>query len=460
MPDGVTSNTVLTRDISRARVGVVGVSAAIAAGVAFALGLVRLGAPSLWFDEAYTAKVVERSPLFWLESDQYHVLYDGLVTVWATFAGTSEWALRSPSVLGAAVSAGLVVVLAHRLELDRWVALLSGVLLATSPFVVKWSQQARGYTLLLVLCLAATLLLLRALDRGTRGSWALYGLALSGVVVWHAVGGLLLVPAHAVLIAQRRERFMPHGLLAVVIAGAVAVPWAATIALRTSGEDAGMSWLEAPSVSAVAHALADVSGIAGLGLLLGAVGLVLLRRAGRGELAVWLGVWALSPFVLALAVTLLRPVFLDRYLITAAPAFAMLAAVAVVGAGRRLGPVLGSAAAIVTVAALLQWYSMPNGNWRGENWRDAVATVLERKAPGEPVLVNPWQASPAAIYYGADPIDVTRADALWVLTWSEAGRDPTTDTRARLGYGDHRLVERLEFGRRVTAQRWVRPPSG
>jgi mannosyltransferase len=267
---------------------------AIASGFALLLGLVRLGAPSLWFDEAYTAEATGRSPAWWLAEDQYHFLYDAVLAAWTTVAGSSEWALRAPSVLGAMAASGLVVVLGRKL-LDRWTALAAGVLLASSPFVVKWSQQARSYTLLLALSLVATLVLLRALDRGTRGAWALYGFTYAAVVVGHAVAGILLAPAHLALIAQRRQTILPHGPVAAVIVLAVAVPWAATVAMRSTGPGAGMAWLQPPSAEVVARAFANVSGASGLGIALAAIGLVLLWRAGRDELAVSLSVWAVAP---------------------------------------------------------------------------------------------------------------------------------------------------------------------
>ena len=433
-----------------------GASIALVVGVALVLGLVQLGAPSLWFDEAYTAQVVERSPGFWLASDQYHFLYDGVVTVWAAIAGTSELALRFPSVIGAMLSAALMVLLARRLLFDRWVALASGLLVATSPFVVKWSQQARGYTLLLALALGATLLLLRAVARGTRGAWALYGLAITAVVVWHAVAGLLLVPAHVVLAVQRRRSLTGHAPLAVVIACAVAVPWAAVIAMRSAGEGTATSWLTVPSATTVGQALADVSGAAGLGIVLALVGLFVLRRRGRMPDAVLLGAWAVSPFLFALVMTIVTPVFLDRYLIVAVPAFALLAAVAVVGAGRRFGPVLGVATVAVTAVALVHWYSSDaDGNWRGEDWRSAVAAVQARSGDDD-VVVVPWWSNHGAAYYGAKPSATSSDDDIWVLMWSETGHALSAEARRPLGFGEHRLVERLQFGWRLTAQRWQR----
>lgn len=430
------------------------VDVSIASGVALLLGLVRLGAPSVWFDEAYTAEATGRSPAWWLANDQYHFLYDGLVALWAAIAGTSEWALRAPSVLGAILAAALMVVLGRKL-FDRWVALASGVVLATSPFVVKWSQQARSYTLLLALSLVATLVLIRALERGTRSSWALYGLVYAAVVVGHAVAGILLAPAQLVLIAQRRERLLPHGPLAAVIVLAVAVPWAATVAMRSTGQGAGMGWLQQPSTAAVVQAVADVSGAAGLGVALAALGLVLLWRSGRRDLAAWLGAWAAAPFALALVMTAVTPVFLDRYLIVAAPAFALLAGVAIVGAGRRFGPVLAGAAILASAIALVQWYSTDEGNWRGENWRSAVAALRAQSSDTE-VVVVPWWAHLGAAYYGALTTSVSTGDSIWVLTWSETGHALPRRERVPLGFGGHVLVEREDFGTRVSLQHWVR----
>jgi mannosyltransferase len=449
----------LRSDAPEARIGRVHASflaleIVFVSGLALVLGLIRLGTPSLWVDEAATADAVHWSvvDLF----DGYHGLFYSIEKPWTAVAGTSEWALRFPAVVGSMLACALLVVLAHRLFRPP-VPVLSGALLAANPFVVKWSQQARGYTFLLVVTLLATIALLRALERGTRSAWALYGLAFSAVLMWHPVAGIVLVAPHAVLVAQRRERVMPHGLLAAVLICAIGVPWVAQIALRSTGEEAASNWLGAPTAATVFRTVADISGVAGLGVLLGAVGLWVLYRGGRTDRAVWLGTWAFAPFVVALGITVLKPVFLDRYLIVAAPAFALLVAIALVRLPPRLALVAGGVAVVATCFALVSWYRVPgDGNWRSENWRSAVRWVLERRSESDVVLVAPWSARPSAEYYGANVVDVSRAPSIWVLTWSESGDDITAAERTALGFGDHRLVERTQFGRRVTAQLWQR----
>ena len=436
------------------RLDSVTVAALLAGGVALVLGLVRLGTPSLWVDESFTARAVNGPYLDTVEG--YHWLYYSLVKPWAAVAGTSEWALRLPSVLGAVAACVLLVILAARL-FDGRVAAVSGILLAVNALVVQWSQQARGYTLLLALSLLAMLLLLRAIERDSRGAWAAYGLAFAAVIVWHPVAGLILFPAHLVLALQRRERLLPHGLLALVLICAIGVPWAAQIAMRSTGDGVAMDWLDAPSVGEAMTTLLSVSGAVGVGLGLAVAGLVVLWRSRERGRVWWLATWAFAPFAVSLLVSIARPIYLDRYLIVAAPAFALLGGVALAGLARRWRWPVAGAVGMAAAVGLVAWYAAGwNGNWRGEDWRGAVGTVLERKGADEPVLVTGWQSSPAARYYGADPVDVSTSDSLWVITWSETGEEPSATVRANLGYGRHRLVERIEFGRRVAAEHWQR----
>lgn len=456
--DAMPVRRVAARSDAAGRAGVTAsqpaLAALVAGGLALTLGLVRLGAPSLWVDESFTARAVRGPYLDTVEG--YHWLYYSIVKPWAAVAGTSEWALRFPSVLGAAAACALLVVLAAKV-FDTRVAAVSGLLLAANALVVQWSQQARGYTMLLALSVLAMLLLVWALERDSRGAWAVYGLAFAAVIVWHPVAGVILVPAHAVLALQKRERLLPHGLLALVLVCAIGVPWAAQIAMRSTGDGVAMDWLGAPSATEAVATLGSVSGALGLGLVLAVVGLVFLWRSQEKSRAWWLATWAFAPFAVSLLVSIVRPIYLDRYLIVAAPAFALLGGVAITRLARRWRWPLTAAVGLAAVVGLVAWYAAGwSGNWRGEDWRAAVVTVLDRKDAAEPVLVTEWQANPAARYYGADPVDVTTADSLWVITWSETGDEPSATVRANLGYGDHRLVERIELGRRVAAEHWQR----
>ena len=159
-------------------------------------------------------------------------------------------------------------------------------------------------------------------------------------------------------------------------------------------------------------------------------------------------------------ISVARPVFVDRYLVVAAPAFAMLAAVAVMGLAGRLRVGVAAVATVATAVGLVLWYSSADhGNWRGEDWRSAVSVVEKRSGEADAVVVVPWWTHDAAQYYGAHVSDTSTADSIWVVHWSEDGPELPADVRRPLGFGDHVLVERLQFGWRLSAELWRRPDS-
>jgi mannosyltransferase len=428
---------------------------AIASGTSVALGLTRIGSPPLWIDESYTARAVGYS--FTGLWEQVHLAYYAIVKSWTSLAGTSEWALRVPSVFAAALACGLLVLLGDRL-FERRVALVAGVFMAASPFVVQWSQQARSYTLVLAVSILAVLLLVRAVERASREAWTTYGIGFAAVMVLHPVSGVSLIVPHALYALQRRHRLVPHALLAPIVVVCVAMPWVGVVAFWTRGEDSGVAWIDFPTTRSVLETLREVSGAAGLGIALAIVGLHVLRRAGRTDLAIWLATWACAPLVVTLLVSLVKPMFLDRYLIVVAPAFALLAAIAIVGVSARLRLPVIAVAAVFTIAGLAHWYWLgTNGNWRGEDWRAAAREVLTRRKADEPVLAVPWPFAAGASYYGVSVVDVSTADSVWVLRWSEEGGLIRHSERSGLGLGEYRLVERLDFGWRLSLQHWSRP---
>jgi mannosyltransferase len=307
----------------------------------------------------------------------------------------------------------------------------------------------------------ATLLLLRALDRVSPAAWAGYGLAFAVLIVWHPFSAALLAPVHLVLVLQRRASVRAaHALIATAVVVVLAGPWLVVVAQRESEGGGPTSWLDAPTLGVVTHALLDVSGAAGLGVVLALVGLWVLSRDEKQPLAVWLGVWAFGPLLYSLAASAANPIFLDRYLIVSAPAFALLAGNALAGIRPPWPAVLGTAAVAATTVGLVFWYSRADGdNWRGENWRIAVATVSERRGAGDALLAAPWWGERAISYYGARVEgSVPESRSAWVLVWSEGNPGFSETSRIVLRLGRHRLVEELSFGWRLRAQRWERLP--
>src|ERR1035437_4794158 len=106
------------------------------------------------------------------------VLYYLVLRLWVHL-GDSEVAVRSLSVLFGVATIPIVYLLGFRL-FNRRVGLIAATLVTVHAFHIHWSQEARGYAMLVFLISLSTLLLVSALKAPrARGLWACYVLVSS-----------------------------------------------------------------------------------------------------------------------------------------------------------------------------------------------------------------------------------------------------------------------------------------
>jgi mannosyltransferase len=396
-------------------------AAAMAAAASLALGLYQLGQPSLWVDEASTYAAVSRS--YGALVLEHHWIYYSLMKPWTALAGTSEVALRLPSVIIAAVACALLVVLGNRL-LGRPIGSIAGVVLALNPFVVQWSQQARSYSIVLLLSIVVTAAwaYMRAADSTRR--WALYTAALGLFVLVQPLSAGLMAAAQFAAARGFRLRIVMSGV-AVVLATSL---FLLGVAERDS-KGGTLVWNVDPTLGSISHAVVELGGAMGVGVVLAGIGLVVVRRE-----RLLLAAWAVLPLALSIAATPVGKIFVDRYLIVSTPAFALLVAATVDRARGvwRWGALAAFAAG--TVAGLALWYS-PDGsqNWRGEDWK-AATTFAMRHGGATPYPA--WTASPPYRYYGG----VERKTGLFII-WSDHANDFPGNPLTDISFGKHLRVQ-------------------
>jgi mannosyltransferase len=136
------------------------------------IGGYRIAGPSLWRDEAATISGSNRSVTAILaltrHQDAVHGLYYLLIHAVIAVGGTTETALRLPSLIAMALAAGLLAELGRKLAKNTGlpspgaVGLLAGLLLAVVPLTTRYAQEARPYALTTLFAVAASYLLVRA----------------------------------------------------------------------------------------------------------------------------------------------------------------------------------------------------------------------------------------------------------------------------------------------------------
>lgn len=306
----------------------------LAVAVAVALGLFQLTVQPIWLDEfvAISLSQVEHNRFVnRIVTDQsYTALYYLFLRGWVTL-GSDAFIARLPSVVFAAATVPVVYVLALRLWAGRDVALAGALLTATNAFVIRYAQEARAYSLVMLLATLSTLALLWALERPGPRRWLAYGLTAALAVYGHLFAAFV-VGVHALVVLGRRR--LDRGALAgFALAGALVVPLLVSQLLYRHG----FGWIDEPSwrsLPRIIHMLAGGPADAALppihlvafGLLAALGTLAGLRQPERWKTWLLLG-WLLVPLLAAFVGSLLlQPMIVARYFLISTPPLMLLTA--------------------------------------------------------------------------------------------------------------------------------------
>ncbi|MFF8369243.1 MULTISPECIES: glycosyltransferase family 39 protein [Streptomyces] len=313
----------------------------------------------MWRDEAATWQAAHR-PLAEIghmvsQVDVVHGVYYAVMHAVFALFGDSLVALRLPSVLATAGACALTALTGARLS-GRWVGMGAGLALAVVPAVQEYAQEGRSYALVLAFVALATWLLVGALGRPSALRWAGYAGAVlvAALLNWFS---LLALVAHAVTVAYvRPDRARCTGW---ALAAAGAVTGALPLILTSGAQADQVSWIKPLGLSTVLGVVITVAIAVLCACMAGA------RRSGHSRenglharvslAAVALLLCAVPQIGLAL-VSLVKPLYITRYVLFAYVGFALLVGVllaTVIGRVRAHPRVLLVAAAVLAVLALL-----------------------------------------------------------------------------------------------------------
>jgi hypothetical protein len=155
--------------------------------LAFFLQTFSLARPSLWHDEGisvYIASKGVREILRETGATDHPPLYFLLLHFWLGLAGKSEFSVRFFSVFWGVISIALLYPLGLRI-FGVGNAQLAMFLLASSPFFVRYAQEARGYTLWVALILASFYFLGRGWKENAPRFWLAYSLSALATLYTH-----------------------------------------------------------------------------------------------------------------------------------------------------------------------------------------------------------------------------------------------------------------------------------
>jgi uncharacterized membrane protein len=287
---------------------------------------------SYWFDELATLVHVDygdwASVLQVTSRDLQPPLYNSSVFIWIRLFGRSEIAVRSLSLILGLLA--LATPWLARAALTRGEKIFSFAILCVMMMPIKYAQEARNYSLLLLLssaCLFAYYEILTAQRRGLGpGRLQVFFYAALTLLAFAHLFGLLLFASFLAVMFLRAGSLRARLLIAVlgaIIVAAVMLPLLHGGAGSNAG---GKFWIVFTPLSFVQQLLLVFTPA---GIVLFAYALIRRRGAGASPFDPDL-TQALAPFALMLLggilVSLHTPIINERNLIPLVPAFAVLTA--------------------------------------------------------------------------------------------------------------------------------------
>jgi mannosyltransferase len=371
-----------------------------------AVRFAALAHQSVWLDEAFSVFVSRKSPgeiiSFVSTNDSHPPLYYLMLHYWINAFGESEVALRS---LSGVFGVGAIYV-GYKLGQELYgeeTGLTVGLLVAVSPLLVWYSQEARMYSVLFLLTAAAAYCLVRAIKDVRSWWWAGYALAGAAALytdnggIWFFIASnLVLLPA---VIKQPSLR-LPW-LVAQVAVVLLYLPWLPSFIAQSRNVTQSF-WLSPPTFSDVLNTFVafnsynfplEALGIVYLTAVLVWVHFIPEKYAPRRSLP---SAWLFLPVIISFALSLRQPIFLLRNLIAASLGYYVLAGRAAWSFdNRRFAMAIIAPLLLMNVASLVYDHTTE----RKEQWRDAAAYVDSKAAKGQMILFDAGYTEMPFRYY-------------------------------------------------------------
>jgi mannosyltransferase len=392
---------------------------------------------SVWFDEAFGAYLIRFN--FWdiayyTSLDVHPPLYYWLLKLWSLLFGTSELALRSMSMLFALVTVTFAFLLTHRL-FGRKAAWLSTGLLILSPMFIRYSQEMRMYMLVTAIALAASYVMVLAIETRKRKLWVIYGILVGLGMLTHYFVAIVWIThwlwrawtmrkQHEKLGQFLKRFFSKDWIIAHVVAIGVFLFWLPSFVRQVFDIQIHGFWIPPVSPVTVPNFFTNVLYyqdqdtvspwmtllLVSIVIITSLVAVRLYQRLDDRQRQSYMLFLALAfvPIILLFVLSMppLRSSFVDRYLMTSVVGIALFVGTTLAIGERNVKPLWGRLCILLIIIGMVigvgNVYQMGNYNktlHTSNNTRQAVEAVAENGHDGEPIIADsPWLFYEAVFY--------------------------------------------------------------
>lgn len=423
---------------------------------------------SLWLDEATSVLVASRLSFSdiinqFSPGDFHPPAYYLILKIWLTLFGSSEIMARSLSVLFGTVTIYLVYSLSERL-FGKKTALVSALLIATSPLHIYYSQEARMYVLETLIVVKILQLIVKVVTGEDNSLNWVSLFAFSSLLLYTDYLPASIFVAVFLFLLLNRGALRQKIVLWVSLSAAIAIsylPWLPVLQLQMAvgalAKVEAPGWWEALGKTDFKQlALIPLKFVVGrvtsynktLYYFLSSVPVALYSLVIARALTNWrktslIWLWLLVPLATAAILGLYVSVFSYFRFLFVLPAFYILAAVGTQSLGGKFGRAAVVLLVICNLAASLIY--LTDSRFHREDWRSAVLWVEEHSEKGRAasVFVTKNQRD-SYFYYQKDipsygPVGWEEADftKIWLFRYVQPIFDAKEETKQKiesLGY--------------------------
>lgn len=359
--------------------------------------LYHLTAIALWHDEAFSALLIKypfREMMQRIAADVHPPLYYIILRFWYWLFNDSLFSLRFFSVVFGLLTIWFLYLFIKQAFKNERLALLGAFLAAINPFQIQFSQEARMYTLGSFLLIFSTWLLYRAIEEKKLKWWLAYGISAGLALETHyflifSVAGQAIFVLAFILARHKfklnrifENRIYQYALAGYLLLLAIFSPWI-PIFIDQFNQVQESYWIPKISPSSIPNTLWKMFGnwetwplpfsyniflgiFSGF-FMLALIFVILDQKIARDKKGKWLVVASfLIPFLLAIALSFKRSLYLDRYFIFSGLFFLVILALFIEGLMARLksGKIIASTIVLIITLTSLYFYF---DNWAKTN---------------------------------------------------------------------------------------------
>ncbi len=378
-------------------------------GIGFFLRLYNLDKESLWRDEGGSVTAANLKPTkiikhMMVTKDKHPPLYYLLLHYWIRLFGISEFSIRFLSLIFGILTIFMLYKVADLL-FDKGTGILSALLLTLSVFHIKYSQEARMYTMLSFFSALSIYFFIKLLRNKKPANLICYILTTIILMYTHYYGFFIIAAQNIYIITlpiltkQASKLKLKNWIFLQIILLVLFMPQIKML-INQSYQAYGEFWVPIPSLSSIKNLFLQYSDSKSKLLLFLSIftisAITYLKINNKNKVCNFfsieatkiylLSLWLLVPIITPLLISLVfKPIFWARYTIGASLVFYLLLGKGIRNINLKYLKLFIICTLIIISARNIQSYY---NQVKNEQWRD-VAAYIDNQAKIGDIIISP-----------------------------------------------------------------------